>query len=114
MQGLGLEFVRQLLRKGNTVIAAARAPQSAPGLVALASELAAEAATTQQGTPPAQLYITTLDVADASSITAWATGLRAACPGLRHVDVVISNAGVYGRKLDIDSVNSEDMVCELQ
>lgn len=53
----------------------------------------------QQQHPPSsdghrKLHITTVDVSDPSSIEAWASSLRDKCLGLRHLDLVINNAGV--------------------
>jgi NAD(P)-dependent dehydrogenase (short-subunit alcohol dehydrogenase family) len=36
--------------------------------------------------------------------------LRDNCPGLRHIDVVINNAGIYGPKIDIKTVTEQDMM----
>lgn len=75
------------MEKDNTVIAAVRSPTTAQQLQQL-----------QQQYPPSssgtkKLHITTLDVSDPASIAAWASSLRDKCPGLRHLDVVINNAG---------------------
>lgn len=87
VQGIGLEFVKQLLAKDNTVAAAVRSPSTATQLQEL-----------QQQHPPSstgsrKLHITTVDVSEPSSIQGWASNLRDKCPGLRHLDVVINNAG---------------------
>jgi NAD(P)-dependent dehydrogenase (short-subunit alcohol dehydrogenase family) len=36
--------------------------------------------------------------------------LRDECKGLRHIDVVINNAGIYGAKVDIKTVTEQDMM----
>jgi NAD(P)-dependent dehydrogenase (short-subunit alcohol dehydrogenase family) len=59
LQGLGLEFAKQLLDKGNTVIAAVRNPS--PGLLQL-----------QQAAPKGKLFVTQLDVSSTASIQRWA------------------------------------------
>jgi short-subunit dehydrogenase involved in D-alanine esterification of teichoic acids len=59
MQGLGLEFAKQLLDKGNTVVAAVRNPS--PGLLQL-----------QQAAPEGKLFVTQLDVSSTASIQRWA------------------------------------------
>lgn len=94
-----MEFANQLLQKGNTVVAAVRSPSSSQGLQQLL-----------QSAPAGKLHVTTLDVSQSSSIQQWAASLRDNCPGLRHVDVLINNAGVFGRRLDIHTVTEEDML----
>ena len=82
-RGIGLEFVTQLLEKGNRVVATCRNPDAddAGDLRAL------------QAKSEGKLDITALDVADPASIAKWAEELS----GLAgHVDVVINNAGVTG------------------
>lgn len=69
------------------MVAAVRSPGMAADLQQLQQKHPASA----QGT--CKLHITTLDVANPASIKAWASSLRDKCPGLRHVDVVINNAG---------------------
>lgn len=69
------------------MVAAVRSPGMAADLQQLQQKHPASA----QGT--CKLHITTLDVANPASIKAWAGSLRDKCPGLRHVDVVINNAG---------------------
>uniref|UniRef100_A0A383VPJ6 Short-chain dehydrogenase/reductase SDR n=1 Tax=Tetradesmus obliquus TaxID=3088 RepID=A0A383VPJ6_TETOB len=96
-QGLGLEFTKQLLDKGNTVVAAVRNPSA--GLLQL-----------EQAAPEGRLHVTQLDVSSTASITRWAGGLRDNCRGLRHVDVLINNAGVYGSKVDLKTVTEQDMI----
>lgn len=88
MQGIGLEFVKQLLAKDNTVVAAVRSPDTAAELQQLQQQHPPTAAGTRK------LHITKLDVSDPDSIAAWAGSLRDNCPGLRHLDVVINNAGL--------------------
>lgn len=58
-QGIGLEFARQLLEKGNTVVAGVRNPSA--GLLQL-----------QQSAPPGRLHITQLDVSSTHSTERWA------------------------------------------
>ncbi len=75
-RGLGLEFVRQLIARGDTVIACCREPEKAGELKAIDGE---------------RLSIQALDVSDPKAI--------AALPGLLAtdgvgVDVLINNAGV--------------------
>ncbi len=79
-RGIGLEFVRQLVSRGEEVDAGVRAPGAASELKALAR-------------PGARLRIHALDVADGASVERFATGLPAG-----PVDVLINNAGVSGHK----------------
>ena len=74
-RGLGLEFVRQLLARGDSVVACCREPSEAKAL----QELAAEAGD--------RLLLRELDVTDPSAIDALPEGLPS-------VDVLINNAGV--------------------
>jgi NAD(P)-dependent dehydrogenase (short-subunit alcohol dehydrogenase family) len=74
-RGIGLELTRQLLARGETVVAAVRDPGRADALHALAS--------------PA-LRVQRLDVGDGTSVAAFAQELDG------PVDLVINNAGVMG------------------
>ena len=74
-RGLGLEFVRQLLARGDSVVACCREPESAKTL----QELAGESGD--------RLIVRELDVTDPAAIDALPEGLPA-------VDVLINNAGV--------------------
>lgn len=79
-RGLGLEFCRQYLAAGWQVIACCRQPD-------LATEL------TQLSTKSTTLRIVTLDVQDHQQIGELALQLQG-----EVIDVLISNAGVYGDK----------------
>src|SRR5574341_1254240 len=81
-RGIGLEFVRQYAALGERVYAAARHPQEAGDVRALAHQY------------PEQLTIIPLDVADQSSVEA------AYCEVSRHtdqLDILVNNAGIYLR-----------------
>jgi NAD(P)-dependent dehydrogenase (short-subunit alcohol dehydrogenase family) len=78
-RGLGLEFVRQLLARGDHVIAACRHPGKATDLNRLAGE------------HPGRLHVLPLDVADERSRTAFAHELPLVVDG---IDLLINNAGV--------------------
>jgi NAD(P)-dependent dehydrogenase (short-subunit alcohol dehydrogenase family) len=78
-RGLGLEFVRQLLARGDHVIAACRHPGKATDLNHLAGE------------HPGRLHVLPLDVADEKSRTAFAHELPLVVDG---IDLLINNAGV--------------------
>lgn len=73
-RGLGLEFVRQLRARGDTVLACVRKPSSAAEAAGTGAEVIA------------------LDVAEPASIAALGRTL-----GARPIDVLINNAGVSGQ-----------------
>lgn len=75
-RGLGLEFARQYAHAGWHVIATCREPGAAEAL----------------GDLPGAIEIHPLDVADFAAIDAMAERL-----GGRHVDLLLSNAGMYGQ-----------------
>ncbi|QSX79059.1 SDR family oxidoreductase [Agrilutibacter solisilvae] len=78
-RGLGLEFVHQLLGRGDHVIAACRHPGKATDLNRLAGE------------HPGRLHVLPLDVADERSRTAFAHELPLVVDG---IDLLVNNAGV--------------------
>lgn len=80
-RGIGLEFTRQLLQRGDHVIATARKPGQAHALDALAGEY------------PGRLQIVPLDVAEAASHAAL-LGELPILLGDDKLDLVIQNAGV--------------------
>ncbi|MBY0263654.1 MAG: SDR family oxidoreductase [Phycisphaerales bacterium] len=88
-RGVGLEFVRQLLARGDSVIAAARDIRS-PGLVPL--------------TTSGQLTLVELDVSDPASIEGLPGRL-----GERGVDVLINNAGVSSTQKSVAHLDASDM-----
>lgn len=88
-RGVGLEFVRQLLARGDSVIAAARDIRS-PNLVPL--------------TTSGQLSLVELDVSDPASIEGLPGRL-----GDRGVDVVINNAGVSSTQKSVEHLDAADM-----
>src|SRR4051812_6574613 len=75
-RGIGLEFVRQFLERGDHVFAACRDPESAYGLHELDSE---------------RLHLITLDVTEQYSIETSYAVVRSQTDAL---DVLINNAGV--------------------
>lgn len=79
-RGIGLEFVRQFLARGDRVLAACRNPEEATDLQALAGE-------------NADLRIFQLDVADEKSMQEFVNKLDG-----EAVDIFVNNAGVYGPK----------------
>jgi NAD(P)-dependent dehydrogenase (short-subunit alcohol dehydrogenase family) len=95
-RGLGLEFVHQLLARGDHVVAACRQPGRATDLNRLAGE------------HPGRLHVLPLDVADERSRTAFAHELPLVCDG---VDLLVNNAGVLHsgeRWGQVSAANLED------
>ena len=95
-RGLGLEFVRQLLARGDRVIAACRHPGKATELNHLAGE------------HPGRLHVLPLDVADEKSRIAFAHELPLVADG---IDLLINNAGVLHsgeRWGEVGDANLED------
>ena len=78
-RGLGLEFVRQLLARGDHVVATCRHPGKATALNPLAGEF------------PGRLHVLPLDVADPNSIAELARELPLVCESL---DLLVNGAGV--------------------
>lgn len=84
-RGIGLEFVRQLLDEGETIIATAREPSGAHALRSLAERHAG-------------LAIEAVDLERRESVAALGERL-AGTP----IDIVFNNAGLYGGSWDHDS-----------
>ena len=78
-RGLGLEFVRQLLARGDRVVATCRHPGKATALNPLAGEF------------PGRLHVLPLDVGDPKSIAELARELPLVCETL---DLLVNSAGV--------------------
>ena len=78
-RGLGLEFVRQLLARGDAVVAACRRPRDAEALAALASA------------HPDRLQLRALELTDPGSRAALLASVEALWGG---IDLLINNAGV--------------------
>ena len=78
-RGLGLEFVRQLLARGDRVVAACRHPGKAAALNALTGEY------------PGRLHVLPLDVASEKSRAELVRELPLVCG---RIDLLINNAGV--------------------
>jgi len=81
-RGLGLEFVRQLLARGERVIAACRQPGKATALNLLA------------GAHPGRLQVLPLDVASEASRTAFVHELALVPGDEARIDLLVNNAGV--------------------
>jgi NAD(P)-dependent dehydrogenase (short-subunit alcohol dehydrogenase family) len=91
-RGIGLEFVHQLLRRGDTVDAGVRSREGAERLRPLTREVGH------------RLRIHALDVGDEASIRAFAADV---CAG--PVDVLINNAGVSGQWCAFKDVDYGDV-----
>jgi NAD(P)-dependent dehydrogenase (short-subunit alcohol dehydrogenase family) len=76
-RGLGLEFVRQLLARGDEVVAGCRDPAAADALAALGAD--------------GRLDVVALDLADDASIAAFVAAVEARFDG---VDLLVNNAGM--------------------
>lgn len=91
-RGIGLEFVRQLLARGDSVEAGVRVPSEAPLLASLAREA------------ENRLRIHALDVTDPASVLFFAAKVNEL-----PVDVLINNAGVGGKWGSLLELDYEDM-----
>jgi NAD(P)-dependent dehydrogenase (short-subunit alcohol dehydrogenase family) len=81
-RGLGLEFVRRLLARGDRVLAACRHPGKAGDLNLLA------------GRHPGRLHVLPLDVADETSRSAFVGELALVLGDDPRIDLLVNNAGV--------------------
>ena len=93
-RGLGLEFVRQLLARGERVVATCRHPGKATALNQLAGEF------------PGRLHVLPLDVADPKSIDGLARELPLVCESL---DLLVNDAGVLHSGERFGSVSSANL-----
>lgn len=92
-RGLGLEFVRQLLNRGDSIDAGVRSPAEARQLQGLARETGG------------RLRIHALEVSDSKSVDAFAAAVGQGEP----LDVLINNAGVYGKDGKLAGLDYESM-----
>jgi len=99
-RGLGLEFVRQLLARGDRVVATCRHPGKASALNALAGE------------HPGRLHVLPLDVADPRAIAEVARELLLLDDDAGdHIDLLVNGAGVLhsGERFgSVGAVNLDD------
>ena len=89
---LFLKFVKQLAAKGNKVLAACRQPEAAK-----------EKLQRLEG----DISVTQLDVSSPTSIENWASEIQQLAP---HVDLLINNAGIYGDRINLDTITSDGML----
>ena len=94
-RGLGLEFVRQLLARGDSVTACCRKPAGAAELNALADQAGG------------RLSVVALDVMDAAAIAALPDQLKSSGAKL---DVLINNAGVAAGHENFGKFDEETML----
>lgn len=95
-RGIGLEFVRQFLLRGDEVFAACRDPENADQLHEYESE---------------RLHVITLDVADERSIESSYAVVRAQTNAL---DLLINNAGVLVDDDELGSLTFENLLYTLR
>lgn len=95
-RGLGLEFVRQLLARGDHVIAACRHPGKTTALNLLAGE------------HPGRLHVLPLDVAEEKSRSAFAHELPLVT-GDDKLDLLVNNAGVLHSGERFGSVSAANL-----
>jgi NAD(P)-dependent dehydrogenase (short-subunit alcohol dehydrogenase family) len=98
-RGLGLEFVRQMLARGDRVLAACRRPSEADTLNALANA------------HPGRLHVHPVEMADADSIAALAGEASSVFDGL---DLLVNNAGMTVRGERFGSVAGDAMASALR
>ncbi|NUO51311.1 MAG: SDR family oxidoreductase [Polyangiaceae bacterium] len=90
-RGIGLELVRQIAARGDRADALARDPSGAPELTAIAAASGGRVRTFA------------CDVASDASVRAAAQAI-----GNDAIDVVINNAGVMGKMLSLEDVDTDD------
>ncbi|HEY2344733.1 MAG TPA: SDR family oxidoreductase [Xanthomonadaceae bacterium] len=93
-RGLGLEFVRQLLARGDRVLAACRSPAEAAELNALVAA------------HPGRAHVHAVEMANADSVGALASEAARVFDGL---DLLVNNAGMTLRGERFGTVSGEDM-----
>ncbi|MGI9276755.1 MAG: SDR family oxidoreductase [Endozoicomonas sp.] len=96
-RGLGLEFCKQYLEEGCKVYACCRSPESSPELLAL------------RQTAGNQLETVPLDVTNPVQLS----NLKHTLNG-QVIDLLINNAGIYGRRLPFGGVEEQEWQMVLQ
>ncbi|WP_257452994.1 SDR family oxidoreductase [Archangium lipolyticum] len=92
-RGLGLEFVRQLLNRGDSIDAGVRAPSAARHLQELALSSGG------------RLRVHPLDVSDPHSVRDFASSVGHGQP----LDVLINSAGVFGKNQPLSGLDFDDV-----
>jgi NADPH:quinone reductase-like Zn-dependent oxidoreductase len=90
-RGIGLEFVKQYLARGESVVAAVRSPAAAEALRAL------------EAAHPGALQVLACDVGDDASVAEFARAL-----GDAAVDVLVNNAGVRGEWTSLEAMDTAE------
>jgi NAD(P)-dependent dehydrogenase (short-subunit alcohol dehydrogenase family) len=93
-RGIGLEFARQYLSRGDRVLATCRDPKKANELTKLTKS------------HRDRLLIVPLDVASEDSIK---SARQAITPHAQSIDILINNAGIYSTELGADGQPSEKL-----
>lgn len=83
--------MKQLAQKGNKIVATCRQPDAVREKLLQLGDVS----------------VTQLDVSSPSSIESWAASVRDITP---HVDVVINSAGIYGDRINLDTVTADGML----
>ena len=96
-RGLGLELVRQLLERGDRVVATCRHPGKATALNPLTGE------------HPGRLHVLPLDVGDPKSIAELARELALLDDGDQPLDLLVNNAGVLHSGERFGSVSAANL-----
>jgi NAD(P)-dependent dehydrogenase (short-subunit alcohol dehydrogenase family) len=95
-RGVGFELCKQLTARPDTrVVAAARRPEQAAELQALAQQAG-----------PGRVEVVQLDTASSASIQACVDGLKQT---LGHIDVVVNNAGILDSLAPFDQVTEQEL-----
>ena len=97
-RGLGLEFVRQLLSRGDRVVATCRHPGKATELNGLAGEY------------PGRLHVLPLDVADPKTHARLASELTLVLDESGKLDLLVNNAGVLHSGERFGRVDADTLV----
>ncbi|WP_166211293.1 SDR family oxidoreductase [Cognatiluteimonas telluris] len=97
-RGLGLEFVRQLLARGDRIVATCRQPGKATALNALA------------GDHPGRLHVLPLDVADPRAIAELVRELALLDDDGARIDLLVNGAGVLHSGERFGSVGADNLL----
>ena len=90
-RGIGLEFCKQYLNKNYQVYALCRTPERSEELLSLKQQ------------DPDNLNIYPLDVTKLNTVLKFKHAI-----GTQPIDIILNNAGIYGDKQNIDSLDSKN------